>query len=33
MINNGWIDANGNIVSVKENINESAFNYCEKYLV
>ena len=32
MINNGWIDANGNIVSIKENINESAFNYCEKYL-
>ena len=32
MINNGWIDANGNIISVKENINDSAFNYCEKYL-
>ena len=32
MINNGWIDANGNIISVKENINESAFNFCNKYL-
>lgn len=32
MINNGWIDANGNIIAVKENINESAFNYCNKYL-
>lgn len=32
MINNGWIDANGNIIAIKENINESAFNYCNKYL-
>ena len=32
MINNGWIDANGNIIAVKENINDSAFNFCNKYL-
>ena len=32
MINNGWIDANGNIIAVKENISDSAFNFCNKYL-
>ena len=32
MINNGWIDANGNVISIKGNIDESAFEYCQKFL-
>jgi len=32
MINNGWIDANDNVISIKGNIDESAYEYCNKFL-